>query len=70
MYKPMNSTELKAEALFQFAVAQRSGIKKVVWVNDNEAMLVFYNNGTVITNDFNKLSVQFELHGKFHVVPV
>lgn len=70
MYHAMNRTELKAEALYQLAVAQKSGIRTVVWDDPKENMFVFYNNGTSTTNNFNELRVQFELNGKFFVVPV
>ena len=70
MYHAMNHTELKAEALYQLAVAQKSGIRTVIWDDPKENMFVFYNNGTSTTNNFNELRVQFELNGKFFVVPV
>jgi len=70
MYHAMNRTELKAEALYQLAVAQKSGIRTIVWDDLKENMFVFYNNGTSTTNNFNELRVQFELNGKFFVVPV
>jgi len=66
----MNDTEKKAEALFQLAVAQRSGVRSVVWANDNEEMITFFNNGTLTINDFNKLSVQFELNSNVWVVRI
>lgn len=66
----MNDTEKKAEALFQLAVAKKSGIRKIVWVNDNKEMITFFNNGTVTMNDFNKLCVQFELSSKVWAVCV
>ena len=66
----MNKTDLRAEALFQLAVAQRSGVKSVVWVNDDSEMIVLFNNGTVTINDYAELKVQFELHSQLYVVGV
>lgn len=66
----MNKTELKAEALYQLAIAQKSGVRTVVWDDQKENMFVFYNNGTSTTNNFSELSVQFELNGKFFIVSV
>lgn len=64
----MTTIELKSEALFQLNVAQRSGIRKIIWDNDNENCFVIYNNGTVTTNNGASLSIQFELHGKVYQV--
>lgn len=60
----------KAEALFQFNCAKKHGIKKVIWSDNKQEMITFYNNGVVVINNFNSLKVQFELEGKLCSVSI
>lgn len=64
----MNTTELKAEALFQLDIAQKSGIMNIFWDDAKEICFVVYKNGTMTKNDGVSLSIQFELNGKMFVV--
>ena len=60
-----------AEAKYQLQEATKSGIRKTMWSDDRSAMIMFHNNGTIVTNRFNgKLEVQFQLNNQPYAVTI
>ena len=58
----------KAEAIYQLNTAKNAGIQRVARL-ENSVITVF-NNRTVVINDFNSITVQFELNGQIYSVRI